>query len=574
MRGVRLRVYNESLLLAALPLQTVVLFETIKMRRNLPVTNTETLLPENQFIYSRTDLKGVITEANEAFCNVSGYSREEMIGQPHNMVRHPDMPPAAFEDAWRDLKAGLPWRGIVKNRRKDGGFYWVVANISPVRENGQVLGYQSVRSRPDREEIKAAEDAYRRINAGESCLAVSHGQVVRQRSALVRAIVSLRGQMLFMAALVLLQGVLDVTEFVLGGHWVQLAHEAVMAFSVLYALYFIVYFVPKVNGDLESIGAWMHDVLSSGNLKRRLRTNRTDLIGVIARQLDVFAASVQATVQGMADTARQVETATHEVDSGVKVALQSAQRQSEATSSAAAAVEEVTVSISEVAEHARSTRDVASNAGEVSRDGVRRSDEACLTINSLAETVRQSAAQVETLGQRSAEISQIAGVIKEIADQTNLLALNAAIEAARAGEQGRGFAVVADEVRKLAERTGKATQEISDMIGLIQSETQSAVDGMRAGATQVSEGVSLVNSAQHSLQRIDEEMGDTIQRVNEISHASSEQQEAMTQLAQNVEQVAAMTEQNVAVVNQTEAMVQRLETIVDRMNKSVNQFTV
>ena len=124
------------------------------MRINQPVTNTETLLPEGQFIYSRTDLKGVITDANEAFAHISGYQREEMLGQPHNMVRHPDMPPEAFEDMWRDLKVGRPWRCVVKNRRQDGGFYWVVAKASPVRENGQIVGYQSVRTRPSREEVK------------------------------------------------------------------------------------------------------------------------------------------------------------------------------------------------------------------------------------------------------------------------------------------------------------------------------------------------------------------------------------------------------------------------------------
>ena len=140
--------------------------------------------------------------------------------------------------------------------------------------------------------------------------------------------------------------------------------------------------------------------------------------------------------------------------------------------------------------------------------------------------------------------------------------------------RGRGFAVVADEVRKLAERTGRATQQISSMIDLIQQDTQRAVEGMRSGASQVEAGVSLVHSAQDALQKINDEMGDTIQRVNEISHASDEQREAMTLLAQNVEQVASMTEQNVAVVTQTESMVGRLTSIVERMNKSVNQFTV
>ena len=543
------------------------------MRKNLPVTNAETQLPENEFIYSRTDLKGVITEANEAFCKVSGFTRDEMVGQSHNMVRHPDMPIAAFEDLWRDLKAGRPWRGVVKNRRKDGGFYWVVANVSPVREGGRVIGYQSVRSRPDRREIEAAAEAYRRINEGEKRLEVVHGRVARIRPSWLTVATSLGAQMAIVSVLLILLAAIDLTEVIFKLDFGP-AHEILMALSALYAFYSLLVFVPRVSRDLESVSEWIEGVLTSGNLKSRLDVDRSDLLGNVVKQMDSFVSSVQATVQGMADTAKQVESVTHEVDGGMRVVHQSAIKQSEATSSAAAAVEEVTVSIGEVAEHARSTKDVAQNAGEVSREGALRSGEACQTINALAETVKRSAVQVETLGQRSAEISQIAGVIKEIADQTNLLALNAAIEAARAGEQGRGFAVVADEVRKLAERTTRATQEISNMIELIQNDTRDAVDGMRAGATQVEEGVSLVNAAQSALQRIKEEMDDTIQRVNEISHASNEQQEAMTQLAQNVEQVAAMTEQNVSVVNQTEGMVQQLTTMVDRMNKSVNQFAI
>ena len=223
------------------------------MRKNLPVTNVETHLPENQFIYSRTDLKGLITEANDAFCDVSGFTREEMLGQPHNMVRHPDMPPAAFEDMWRDLKAGLPWRGIVKNRRKDGGFYWVVANVSPVREKGQVVGYQSVRSRPACEEIAAAEKAYRQINEGKKNLVVSHGYALCRQSALGAKLTSLYGQMMFIGLLVLLLGLLDVAEMAVGGRLLPWVREVLMTVSVVYALYFLIWFMPRVNRDLGSI---------------------------------------------------------------------------------------------------------------------------------------------------------------------------------------------------------------------------------------------------------------------------------------------------------------------------------
>jgi aerotaxis receptor len=544
------------------------------MRNNQPVTTVETLLPEGQFIYSRTDLKGTIIEANEAFAKISGYRREDMLGQPHNMVRHPDMPTEAFEDMWRDLKQGRPWRGIVKNRRQDGGFYWVVANASPVRENGQIIGYQSVRTCPSREEIKATEAVYQRLKRGDKSIKIFHGLAIPARTSVLSLFSGLGMQpMLFGIFTVLLSiAIVGTTLFKMEQLYPVL--QALGAIGLLWSLYFLLFFVPKLRGDVNSASEYLENLLLSGNLKLRFDLARPDELGVVVRKIDRFVSSVQATIQGMADTAAQVQLVSNEVGQGIANVNQSARVQSDATASAAAGIEEITVSIGEVAAHAAATRGAAQMAADASTKGEKLSEQACTTILSLAETVKTSAAQVELLGEQSEEISRITGVIKDIADQTNLLALNAAIEAARAGEAGRGFAVVADEVRKLAERTTKATEEIRTMIASVQNETGKAVTGMRSGAQQVESGVTLVESAQQALRAINAQMDNTMTMVNDITHSSHEQEQAMTQMAQSVERVAAMTEQNMAVVNQTTSTVAHLNGMVERMQKSVTQYTV
>lgn len=544
------------------------------MRNNQPITMIETFIPEGEFIYSRTNLKGVIEEANEAFAAISGYTREEMIGQPHNMVRHPDMPEAAFADLWTDLKASRPWRGLVKNRRKDGGYYWVVANASPVREEGRTVGYQSVRARPTRQEVAAAEEAYQRIRKGDRSLRIQHGRVERVLPGVVEWFASLPTQMLIMGLLAVLPGVLELAAGWMDGRPLERVQTILSAIAVLYALFFLFWVTPRVSRDLRATADYLDSVLLTGDLKTRFDLPRRDIVGRIARLSDKFIASVQATIQGMADTAKQVDTANHQVQAGVQNVKQSATVQSDATSASAAAVEEMTVSIGEVAAHAASTETAALKAGEVAQSGEELSLRASQTILALAGTVKASAQQVESLGQRSEEISRIVAVIKEVADQTNLLALNAAIEAARAGEAGRGFSVVADEVRKLAERTGKATHEISCMIGSIQDETKQAVECMRSGANEVEESVRLVQEARQALCNINEQMQTTVRMVSEITYSSSEQRAAMTELAQNVERVALMTEQNVAVTKETGAMVDTLTATVSRMRKAVGQYLV
>ena len=540
------------------------------MKNNQPVTDVETPLPADQFIYSRTDLKGVIEEVNDAFVAISGFSREEMLGVSHNIVRHPDIPPAAFEDMWRDLKAGRAWRGVVKNRRKDGGYYWVVANVSPVRHDGQVVGYQSVRTCPSREEIRAADAAYRRLRQGDKRIRVEHGRVVPVRPRWLSHLLSLPAQLGFAGLALLLASGLSLAGVEVpgnSGNWLAAA-------GLLYALYFLLFFVPRFTGELRGIQHWLEGILVSGDMRQRYQPKHFHQLGQIAGTADRIISSLQATLQGLCDVTSQVEHVSTEVKRSVHNVQQLTRQQNDATASAAAAIEQVGASIGEVVEHLHQARAASEQAGSVARSGADVTNVASSHIESLSQTVSGSAELVAALDTHTSNIDRVATTIREIAEQTNLLALNAAIEAARAGEQGRGFAVVADEVRKLAERAGSATQEISTTINAIQQQTRAAADGMRTGAGQVGNGVDLVNQTAAALQQINNEMDRTIGMVSSIAHASAEQRNAMELLAQEVEKVAVLAEQNVAVVNGTGDLATDLHSVVERMRKAVRQYHI
>lgn len=537
-------------------------------------TEVETQVPAGQFIYSRTDLKGKIVEANQAFVDISGYSREEMIGQPHNLVRHPDMPSEAFADMWRDLKSGRPWRGIVKNRRKDGGFYWVVANASPVREEGKIVGYQSVRTRPTVEDVMAAKAAYQRLQQGDRSIRVFHGRVVPKRRSLWALFCCSEVQPWLLSGSCLLFTGLFLLRVVLGWTWLDKVLPILATLLLTITLFFMLVFMPAFQKGLQQLTDYLETLLLSGDLTKRFDLQRQDPLGIIARKVDRFVSSVQATIQCMGDAARQVRDIANEVEQGMTQVHVAAQQQNIACSSAAHEISAVTRSIADVANSAGHTCQVSASAKQSSEAGSVVAHQASQTIVYLADAVKASAQQVEQLGQESEEISRITAVIKDIAEQTNLLALNAAIEAARAGETGRGFAVVADEVRKLAERTSMATEDISRMVQAVQQETVKAVAGMRSGAQHVEQGVQLVEQAKGALHDINQKMQTTTERVSEISFSAQQQNQAVHTLEEHLGQIAVMTEQNRVVVSSTSDTVAHLNKMVLRMEKSVTQYRV
>ncbi len=539
------------------------------MRNNQPVTHSEAILPEGAFIYSRTDLKGVITEANKAFADISGFSQAEMIGQPHNLIRHPDMPAQAFADMWQNLKAGRPWKGVVKNRRKDGGFYWVVANASPVRENGRIVGYQSVRTRPSREQIAAAEAAYTRLREGSQAIRVQEGRVVPNRSAQVERLISHQSRLFGFALLTTLTGLISVASAGATSGFLHNTGICASVLSLLASLYMLLVYLPAAMRRMNNVLNFLNEVLNTGDLTKTLVPTKNDLIGAIASGADILVSSMRATLQIMDDATREVAETTSVLDQSVHEQTAAATAQSETTSNAAAGVEEMTVSINGVAEHAANTAQTANSTGNTAKTGADLSIKAKKTIETLSATVSRSAETVELLGERTTEIGKIAAVIKEIADQTNLLALNAAIEAARAGEQGRGFSVVADEVRKLAERTAGATREIEHMIHQINTDTDIAVASMRESAGQMEVSVTLVNNAHETLVTINTEMEHTVRMMNDISHSSAEQGSAMTAMSQGIERLARLTEDNLETARITEQSSVTVQANVERMRKAV-----
>jgi methyl-accepting chemotaxis protein len=249
-----------------------------------------------------------------------------------------------------------------------------------------------------------------------------------------------------------------------------------------------------------------------------------------------------------------------------------ARQQSDAASSMAASVEEMAVSIDQVKESASEAHGISQEAGAISEEGAAVIHNAATEMRKISDAVQSSSAIVEDLGKQSNQITSIVNTIKEIADQTNLLALNAAIEAARAGEQGRGFAVVADEVRKLAERTSLSTTEIGGMVSKIQNGTRSAVSSMQAGVSQVSNGVQLANQAAESINRIRDGAARVTVVVNGISDSIAEQSAAGNQIANQLETIAQMSEESAIAVRHTADAARTLHTLSASLHETVARF--
>jgi methyl-accepting chemotaxis protein len=311
--------------------------------------------------------------------------------------------------------------------------------------------------------------------------------------------------------------------------------------------------------------------IAAGDLTSPVHTEASDSTSLLAN-IRIMQDTLRNMISTIISNAAQVSSAADQLLGASEEVADRARQQSDAAASMAATVEEMAVSIDQVKENAAEARSISQDAGQISQEGASVIHNAATEMRKISEAVQSSSSIVEDLGKQSDQITSIVNTIKEIADQTNLLALNAAIEAARAGEQGRGFAVVADEVRKLAERTSLSTTEIAGMVSKIQGGTRSAVSSMQAGVEQVSNGVELANQAGESINRIRDGALRVTEVVNGISGAIAEQSTAGNQIAQQLETIAQMSEESAIAVGHTATAARHLHTLSASLHQTVAQF--
>jgi len=517
------------------------------MRVNLPVTGREYVLQDHETIVSKTDLKGRITYINQDFIRISGFTEEDCLGKAHNLVRHPDMPPAAYEDLWRSLKAGKPWTGLVKNRCKNGDHYWVEANAAPILERGQMVGYTSVRIKPTREQVEAAEAAYRRIREGDTTIGVRDGRVVR-RSAFnfLHRIgnVSLKWRLgTLMGVVALLFAWTAASAWKLPGDGPSKLLLAIGSAGLLAtcALGWLLW--SGVLAPLVRIRGHM-DNMASGDLTDKITSESDDEIGNLLQGARLLQVNVKLLVGQIKEVTTLLVDISRDIAAGNNDLQARTEDQAATVEETAATMEQMTSTVRQNAENASQAEKLVTATSEVARKGG----------TSMGEVVKT----MHTIKAAAKEISDIIGVIDGIAFQTNILALNAAVEAARAGDQGKGFAVVAGEVRGLAQKSAAAAKEIKDLI--------------MGSVSRVDVGVTLVDDAGATMQDIVSEFGKVASIMHEFSAAGREQSIGIDQINEAVARVDHVTQSNAAMVEEAAAAAQGLANQAAKLQQIVSQF--
>ena len=678
--------------------------------KNAYVSQKEAPFPANGVLVSKTDTKGIITYANDAFVAISGYAREELIGKSHNIVRHPDMPPQAFKWLWDTLKEEHPWRGMVKNRCKNGDHYWVRATVAPIVEGGKITGYVSVRKAPTRDQIAKAEALYRDLNQSGAQIvskyerfkfknwslkaklqfmiqatlivvlaigqifasaylqeepkklaiekgnqlaneiidsanmlmvvgqfsevnnrkllmhkAASSGSVKSAQLVRAQPVVNLYGPGLpeeqvkddaqrqvieskkqsvtFMAdehgatVLRVITPYLASKDFhgtdctvchavpegvVLGASDVVIDMKSDsdnvsrmemqmlggQAALQVFLFFLIGYCADKyVRRPIRAVGNEFRNIME-GNLDTELDISIRDEMGSLLCEIQTMQCYLRTMVDEIVTPVGKIQRRIMDMDAKVSSVADNAIDEQDHIQQIASSMEEFSQSVVEVANMTADSLNDAKAMQKIVEENERNMELSITGTNKVVGAVQSSSKTIIDLSAAIQKIGTIANAIKDIAEQTNLLALNAAIEAARAGEQGRGFAVVADEVRKLAERTAISTKDIAHTIGEVNAISETAVGCMRGVVTDVEAGAVLIHRNSEELKKLKSAMIKVDERMEHISMASREQSVASENVANSLERVTGLVDNNTQSAKDAKSAAEDLARSAEELKKA------
>ncbi|MCG7537693.1 PAS domain-containing methyl-accepting chemotaxis protein [Pseudoalteromonas sp. OOF1S-7] len=518
-------------------------------KRCTDYTDKENDYPVSYNLLSTTDTKGRITYANQSFCDVAGFELGELEGQPHNLVRHPTMPKAAFKDLWQFIGSGKPWMGIVKNRCKNGDHYWVNAYVTPIKDQqGQTAEYQSVRTKPERDVVQRAENIYQQLDKGVD------------PTKLTRSSMSLSVQMML---ILVVSYILSMVFTSLPAPWNYILETLLLA-GILALTYQRLSPVRRLSEKAKQV--------YDNPLMQKIYLNKVNDVAAIELALLARGSELRAVLGRVQDASQLVDQHAQATVSECHSNTELLQEQQSQTASLATAMNEMTAAIADIASNTSDAANRSEGALRSVLDSNSVVQASMQTNRTLCEELSRTQRDIAQLNEQTVHIGGVVDVIRDISEQTNLLALNAAIEAARAGEQGRGFAVVADEVRALAQRTQDSTREIDDIVAGLKQRAERAVEAIQNGVDKSTQCVVQAEQTKENLASIEHMVKDISALNYEIATATDQMSGASNEINDKAVSISGLANASMQSADNTTAAMRNTEQALADQAALVDQF--